>query len=142
MYLWRRHSDDGGYPGLNCTADAEGCESVQELLALLLEIDRPASRSVALSRPTENIARLPGTVVKWTSPARWRLGAPHTLEPMDAWKWEGDLTAPVLTAGRVKLAALQKAFRLVSQRQGDFCIHGRETRLHGFDFQRMAIWFW
>ena len=27
-------------------------------------------------------------------------------------------------------------------RYGDFCIHADDQKQHGFDFERMSIWFW
>ncbi|HEX6986575.1 MAG TPA: hypothetical protein VF170_14430, partial [Planctomycetaceae bacterium] len=131
------------FPGWNCTADADGCHSVIDLLTLMVDASWTAQAHIPLTAPTQAVASLPGgRRTGWQSPSRLRLRYPAGKVDGGFWRWTDGLTAPTLTVGRVKVEALRDAFRAVANGQGDFCIHADGQPLHGIDPERMSIWFW
>jgi hypothetical protein len=142
VYLWRNHDNLRNDPGWECVVDAEGRASLIELLDLMLEAKWNASRSIDVTTPPSEILRLPGAVpTRWMSPRRIRLCPAKTNGSERHWHWSGDLNQPTLELGSEMLLELRTAIETTS-RYGDFCIHADDTPPHGFDFEKMSIWFW
>ena len=144
VFLWRDPDQTRNYPGWNCTADAEGCDSLSELLTLMAVAQWTATANILLSTPTEAIASLPGPYRgrRRLSPGRLRLVYRPGKVAENYWRWSDHAQTSTLAVGKSKLDDLRRAFGLVAAGQGDFCIHADDLALHGLDLERMAIWFW
>jgi len=144
VYLWRFPTDVRNYPGWQCTADAEGCRSLVEMLTIMASSEWSSKIDIALTAPTPEITSLTGFTrgERWSYPGRLTLHYPGNTVDADLWRWSGDLRTPTLSLGSSMLVKLVDAFEKVGRGIGDFCVHARDQCLHGFDFEKMSIWFW
>jgi hypothetical protein len=144
VFLWRFAENTRNYPGWDCTADPEGCRSLLDLFTLMADAACSSKKDITITRPTEEIATRPGHRCggEWLSPGRLRLVYPKSKVVDNLWRWDCNLQSATLTIGRSKLEALRHAFESVGAGKGDFCIHADDQNVHGFDPEKMAIWFW
>ncbi len=142
FYLWRYPNQSRNYPGWNCTADVAGCQSVVELVNVMLSSDWSSKQEIRLTRPTDSIAALPGLSGTWLTAERLQLCFPGGKVSGNHWACDAGLNIVTLTLGRGKLEQLRDALTCVAKFEGDFCIHADDQEPHGVDLSRMAIWFW
>jgi hypothetical protein len=140
-YLWRYATQRRNFPGWNFTADAVGCQSLIELIDLMLSNEWSATQTIRLHQPTDSIASLPGLDGSWHAANILSLKYPSAKAPAALWECS-DGRDPVLTVGRDKLIDLRSAMMSVSQNIGDFCLHSEEQPAQGTDTKHLAIWFW
>ena len=141
--LWRFPDQTRNYPGWEFWADAAGCLSLIDLLGLMLASPWTAKKTIELA-DASSVVMLPGNPAteKWRSPKAFTIHYPKDKVPDNHWKWEGSLVRPLLKLGRARVEELMAAMESVSKGVGDFCIHVDDQSLHGFEFEKMSIWFW
>ncbi|NNJ26102.1 hypothetical protein [Alienimonas chondri] len=86
VFLWRYQDNAENYPGWHCTADAEGCESLLRLFAVLRTAEPGDGRTVRLTSPTAAVLSVPnnrGGAARWFAPAKWTLERASTAGPGD-----------------------------------------------------------
>lgn len=143
FHFWRYPGETRSLPGWHCTADCEGCASLQELLGLMRHAEWKAEAEVRITQPISEIAAAQDVFGRgYRVPERLRLVHSKRTMPDGHWRWTSDGRHPTLSLGVGKIGELIEAFASVSKNIGDFCVHADDQPLHGIDFETMSIWFW
>lgn len=135
LVMWEYDQASKGYRGMHLTCDREGCRSVISLLEQLLDSSRPRSRTLAVSKPTENELKIlnysGGTF--W-SPSRVRLVGHLEEEKQNMFELERDDDKIVILLGRKKLKELINCFQRLLNGDMDFSLLG--------DTKKVRLNFW
>ena len=142
IYFWIFPEDARNYPGWNCHVDRDGCNSVIELLDLMIAAPWSSSRTVTLTTTDPEIARRAGEGSIWHGAKQLRIVHPQAQVTETSWEWSGSFFTPALTLGREKLVDLRTGYQRVASGDWDFCVHADDQQVHGIDRSKMSIWFW
>lgn len=137
--LWRYEPARRNLEGWHFTADREGCDSLCELISILLTTNHPCHRTLDLSDPAEvGTDRVAGRLgQKAIAAARLRLAFEPNGSPGHAEFEECD-DRVIMTLGSGSLASLRPAIEDVRRGTGDFSISLGD---HG-NCEGETLWFW
>ncbi len=137
--MWRYESLKKEALGWHFSVDDEGGESLLCLLDLFCQARWPCTATVRITRPTEEILRVPGMLGRAIAPARLRIQFPRGAVADETWSIESAKTEMKLVLGAHKLRELSDAIQSLLENQNDFAIG---PNVESDDSNIQFLWFW
>lgn len=137
--MWRYESLKKEALGWHFSIDHEGGDSLLRLLDLFCQARWSCTATVRITRPTEEILRVPSMLGRTIAPDRLRIQFPKGAVEDETWSFESTKTEVKLVFGAQKLREFSDAINSLLEYENDFAI-GPNVESDDRDIQ--LLWFW
>ncbi len=94
IYLWQYTENTRNFPGWHLVVDSTASDSLAALVASLSEAQEPIHRTLQISRPTQNVLRIPNNkdgLARFSAPEKLVIYFDPTSEGLWAFEWVDDV---------------------------------------------------
>jgi hypothetical protein len=138
VYCWRYCDNRKNYPGWNLTADSQACESLVQLLDLMLAGKYSSQAAIPISPPTEKALQAVNGPERWMSASEMTLHYPKSKVEPGHWSLKSNEGRIAITLGEARLNELRSGVVDVSQGRGDWAAPNDDDEID--DAQLLYFW--